>query len=155
MRCRSPRRPHDEPDHGRGARPAARRGSGDGRLLRPAAPRAGGADRGVGLARLTAHGVLVHRVDRRNAVARDLGGNWHEYFFNGEPFYSLLPDAKRYPPFAWDGVAGEALPALEQDEDGEGPRTPSMSIARIGEDPPELLHAAEILIDSGARTTTP
>jgi len=75
------------------------------------------------------------------------GGNWHEYFFNGEPFYSLLPDAKRYPPFAWDGVAGEALPALEQDEDGEGPRTPSMSIARIRKDLPELLHAAEILID--------
>lgn len=28
------------------------------------------------------------------------GGNWHEYFFNGEPVYSLLPDLQRYPSFA-------------------------------------------------------
>lgn len=33
------------------------------------------------------------------------------------------------------------------DEDGEGPRTPSMSIARIRGDLAELLHAGELLIE--------
>lgn len=75
------------------------------------------------------------------------GGNWHEYFFNGEPVYSLLPDPKRYPSFAWAQIGDEPLQVLDQDDDGEGPRTPSMSIRRIREDLPELLHAAERLIE--------
>jgi hypothetical protein len=71
------------------------------------------------------------------------GGHWHENFFNGVPFYSIIPDTRRYPCFAWD----EPLPVIEADDDGEGPRTPSMSAARIREDLPELMHAAELLIE--------
>jgi hypothetical protein len=69
------------------------------------------------------------------------GGQWHEWFFNGVPFYSVLPDTRRYPCFGW----GAPLPTID-DEDGEGPRTASMTAARIREDLPELLHAAELLI---------
>jgi hypothetical protein len=69
------------------------------------------------------------------------GGQWHEWFFNGVPFHSVVPDTRRYPCFGW----GAPLPTSD-DEDGEGPRTASMSIARIREDLPELLHAAEQLI---------
>jgi hypothetical protein len=75
------------------------------------------------------------------------GGNWHEYFFNGEPVYSLLPDPGRYPSFAWAELGPETVRVIEADEDGEGPRTPSMSAARIREDLPELLDAAERLIE--------
>ncbi len=75
------------------------------------------------------------------------GGSWHEYFFNGEPVYSLLPDPQRFPPFAWAGLGDEPLQVIDEDEDGEGPRTPSMSAARIRQDLPELLHASELLIE--------
>jgi hypothetical protein len=61
-------------------------------------------------------------------------------FFNGVPSYSVLPDTDRYSCFAWGGP----MPLVEADEDGEGPRTASMSSARIREDLPELLHAAYI-----------
>jgi hypothetical protein len=71
------------------------------------------------------------------------GGQWHELFFNGVPFYSVLPDTDRYPCFGW----GAPLPHVEDDEDGEGPRTASMSAARIREDLPELVHGAELLIE--------
>jgi hypothetical protein len=74
------------------------------------------------------------------------GGNWHEYFFNGEPVYSLLPDPARYPTFAWAELGDVPLRVIEDDE-GEGARTPSMSAARIREDLPELLDAAERLIE--------
>jgi hypothetical protein len=75
------------------------------------------------------------------------GGNWHEYFFNGEPVYSLLPDPARYPTFAWAELGDTPLQVIPADEDGEGPRTPSMSTARIREDLPELLDAADRLIE--------
>ncbi len=71
------------------------------------------------------------------------GGHWHEMFFNGVPFHSVLPDTARYPCFSWGGP----LPLIEADTDGEGPRTPSMSAARIREDLPELLDAATSLIE--------
>jgi hypothetical protein len=71
------------------------------------------------------------------------GGQWHEYFFNGVPFYSVLPNTEKYPCFAHGGP----LPFLENDADGEGPRTASMSAARIREDLPELIEAAERLIE--------
>jgi hypothetical protein len=67
----------------------------------------------------------------------------HEMFFNGVPFYSVLPNTERYPCLAWGGP----MDIIEQDSDGEGPRTPSMSAARIAEDLPELLDAASALID--------
>lgn len=75
------------------------------------------------------------------------GGNWHEYFFNGVPVYSLLADPRRYPSFAWAGLGDKPLQVISADEDGEGPHTPSMSAARIREDLDELLDAAEQLIE--------
>jgi hypothetical protein len=71
------------------------------------------------------------------------GGQWHEMFFNGVPFYSVIPDTKRYPAFGW----GAPLPLLDGDEDGEGPRTVSVSVARIADDLPEIVEAAELLIE--------
>lgn len=71
------------------------------------------------------------------------GGRWHEMFFNGVPFYSVLPDTDRHPCFDWAAL----LPAPTDDEDGEGPRAPSMSAARIRDDLPELMRAAELLIE--------
>jgi hypothetical protein len=71
------------------------------------------------------------------------GGRWPEYFFNGVPFYSLLPDPDRFPPYSQFGE----LPVLEEDEDGEGPRTPTMSRGRILADLDELLQATEWLAE--------
>jgi hypothetical protein len=71
------------------------------------------------------------------------GGHWPEYFFNGVPFYSVLPDPKRYP--CYTGL--HPLPPAVEDDDGEGLRTPSMSKSRIHEDLPELLAAARLLIE--------
>jgi hypothetical protein len=71
------------------------------------------------------------------------GGRWPELFFNGVPFYSLLPDPDRFPTFS----QFEGLPVLEQDTDGEGPRTPTMSRERILQDLDELLQATEWLIE--------
>jgi hypothetical protein len=71
------------------------------------------------------------------------GGSWPEYFFNSVPFYSLLPDPDRfgtYTPYM-------APPMLDADADGEGPRTPGMSHARISHDLEELLDAATQLIE--------
>ncbi len=70
------------------------------------------------------------------------GGRWHEYFFNGVPFHSVLPDPDRYPTFAWAGP----LPSIE-DSDGEGLRTPTMSHARLKSDLPEILEYAQRLVD--------
>jgi hypothetical protein len=71
------------------------------------------------------------------------GGRWPEFFFNGVPFYSLLPDPDRT---AWY-TRHDPPPMLPQDEDGEGPRTPSMTRARVRQDLPELLEAARLLIE--------
>jgi hypothetical protein len=72
------------------------------------------------------------------------GGSWSEYFFNNVPFYSLLPDPERFGPH----TPYTAPPMLPADDDGEGPRTPSMSRARINHDLDELLDAAGQLIES-------
>ena len=69
------------------------------------------------------------------------GGPWHEWFFNGVPFYSVLPDTTRYPAFSQMDA-----PATLVDDDGE-PRTPSMTRARIQEDLPELVEAARRLVE--------
>jgi hypothetical protein len=68
------------------------------------------------------------------------GGPWHEWFFNGVPFYSVVPDTRRYPAFT------QFAPQPDQLED-DGPRTPSMSRARFEEDLPELLEAARVLVE--------
>ena len=70
------------------------------------------------------------------------GGRWPEYFFNGVPFHSVLPDAGDD---GWYSLH-DPPPALPADEDGEGPRTPSMTVARIRRDLPELVEAAELLV---------
>lgn len=73
------------------------------------------------------------------------GGHWHEYLFNhGVPVYSVLPDTQRYPCFAH---GREPLPLIESDDDGEGPRTASMSAERIRHDLPQIVSAAELLLD--------
>jgi hypothetical protein len=70
------------------------------------------------------------------------GGRWPEYFFNGVPFYSVLPDTDRFPSF----TAFSPAPVLEDDEDGAGPRAPSMCRERVLADLEELLSAARLLI---------
>jgi len=69
------------------------------------------------------------------------GGPWHEWFFNDVPFYSVIPDTRRYPTYS----RGAEPPALV-DDDGT-PRTPSMTRARIEEDLPELVEAARMLVE--------
>jgi hypothetical protein len=69
------------------------------------------------------------------------GGDWHEYFFNGVPFYSILPKSREHPTF----VRGRTMPRIEADEDGEGPRAQVMSLGRVQEDLGELGDAAERL----------
>jgi hypothetical protein len=72
------------------------------------------------------------------------GGYWFEHFFNGVPFYSVIPDTDRYPCFPeW---LTSPLPIVE-DDDGQGPRTVSMSRARIEEDLPDLIEGARLLVD--------
>ena len=75
-------------------------------------------------------------------MAYHLRGRWPEYFFNGVPIYSLLPDPDRFAPYSQFGE----LPVLEEDTDGEGPRTPTMSRERILADLDELLWATESLV---------
>ena len=70
------------------------------------------------------------------------GGDWHEHFFNGVPFYSVLPKSSQ-PAF----VRGRPLPMIDADSDGEGPRTTTMSVERIDEDLDELVEAAATLVE--------
>lgn len=69
------------------------------------------------------------------------GGPWHEWFFNGVPFHSVIPDTTRYPAY----TQMDDPPPLADDE-GE-PRTPSMTRARIEDDLPELVDGARKLIE--------
>jgi hypothetical protein len=71
------------------------------------------------------------------------GGRWPEYFYNQVPFYSVLPDPARFPCYTTYAEA----PVLPADVDGEGPRAPSLSRARVLTDLDELLGAAEMLIE--------
>jgi hypothetical protein len=72
------------------------------------------------------------------------GGRWFEYFFNHVPFRSVIPDTDRYPSFSQF-----AEPVVSPGEDG--PRTPSMSERRIGEDLDRIVAAARELL-SGSLT---
>jgi hypothetical protein len=67
------------------------------------------------------------------------GNKWPEFYFNGTPFYSVLPDRSRFP--CYTGMA--AAPPLVQDD---GPRSPSMSAARIGDDLAEIVDATAKLV---------
>lgn len=63
------------------------------------------------------------------------GGNWPEYFFNGVPFYSVLPDNPDYPyvgAYEYD-YAGPTIPDMEHEH----------LLARI----PDVLEGASFLLD--------
>lgn len=68
------------------------------------------------------------------------GGAWFEYFHNGVPFHSLLPDTARFPSFG--GVAHRVA-----DGDGSGPREAAMTRERIEATLPELLQAIVDLVE--------
>jgi hypothetical protein len=64
------------------------------------------------------------------------GGNWPESFFNGVPFYSVLPDNPEYP------YAGA------YDYDYDGPTIPDMQHERLLARIPDLLAGAAFLLDA-------
>jgi hypothetical protein len=68
------------------------------------------------------------------------GNRWPEYYFNGVPFYSVLPDLTRFP--AYTGLEPEPNPV-----DDDGPRAPSMCRERIGADLDEITEGAARLIE--------
>ena len=70
------------------------------------------------------------------------GGRWFEYFFNRVPFRSIVPDTARYPCFS------QFDPVAVTDDDADGPRTPSMSRARI-RDELEAIAAAAVELTAG------
>ena len=63
------------------------------------------------------------------------GGNWAESFFNGVPFYSVLPDNPEYP---YVGA---------YDYDYDGPTIPDMQHERLLARIPDLLTGAAFLLD--------
>lgn len=68
------------------------------------------------------------------------GGRWFEYFFNRVPFRSIIPDVERYPSFT------QFAPGQTVADGDEGPRTPSMTRARIGDDLGRIVAAAADLV---------
>ena len=68
------------------------------------------------------------------------GGRWFEYWFNHVPFRSILPDPDRYPSFS------QFQPAAVVVDGEEGPRTPSMTRARIRDDLDRLVAGARELV---------
>jgi|GraSoiStandDraft_49_1057285.scaffolds.fasta_scaffold13070_4 hypothetical protein len=68
----------------------------------------------------------------------------HEYFCNSVPFYSLIPDRERYSP---ELLGSESVPLVDSDEDGDGPRIPSMTVGRFRAEIPQIVAAAERLIE--------
>jgi hypothetical protein len=71
------------------------------------------------------------------------GGRWFEWFFNRVPFRSIIPDTERYPCFT------QFAPLPIVDDGDDGPRTPSMSRARILDDLDAIVDAAIELIAGG------
>jgi len=69
------------------------------------------------------------------------GGRWFEYYFNHVPFRSIIPETERYPAF----TQFEEPPTI-RDRDN-GPRTPSMTFARIQDDLERITTAAAELAD--------
>jgi hypothetical protein len=67
------------------------------------------------------------------------GGPYPEYFLNGTPFHSLLPDTTRFP-----ALDDQSHPTV--DDDGTGRREASMTRARIVATLPSLAPAAEKLL---------
>jgi hypothetical protein len=72
------------------------------------------------------------------------GNDWAEYYFNpGVPFYSVLPDLDRFPCYV---MLGNTPDPVEDD----GPRSPSMSAARVDADLDELVDGAAWLLSGDA-----
>ena len=72
------------------------------------------------------------------------GNKWAEYYFNpGVPFYSVLPDIDRYPCYVMLGNDPEPV-------EDDGPRSPSMSAARIKDDLAEIVSGARWLLEGPA-----
>jgi hypothetical protein len=69
------------------------------------------------------------------------GGRWFEYYFNHVPFRSIIPDVERYPAFTQFDEPPEVR------DGGDGPRTPSMTQARIRQDLDAITTAAGELVD--------
>lgn len=70
-----------------------------------------------------------------------IGGNrWPEYFFNGVPFYTVIPDLDRFPCYT---MFEPDPPSVEDD----GERMPSMSRARIEDDLDEIVSGVERLVE--------
>lgn len=72
------------------------------------------------------------------------GNKWPEYYFNGVPFYSVLPDPARFPCYTMFAADPELV------EEPGGPRTPSMSQARFAADLPEIVAGTRRLIGNWA-----
>jgi hypothetical protein len=68
------------------------------------------------------------------------GNRWPEYYFNGVPFYSVLPDLTRFP--AYNAFEPDPPPV-----DDDGPRAPSMCHKRIRDDLAEIVEGAARLIE--------
>jgi hypothetical protein len=68
------------------------------------------------------------------------GNRWPEYYFNGVPFYSVLPDTRRFPAFHQFGAGPEPV-------EDDGPRSPSLSYPRIVADLEEILDGVGRLIE--------
>lgn len=68
------------------------------------------------------------------------GGPHFEYFHNGVPFHSLVPDTSRFPAF------GGSSHVVAADSDGSGPREASMTRERVAGVLPELLEASASLV---------
>ncbi|ALG12265.1 hypothetical protein [Kibdelosporangium phytohabitans] len=68
------------------------------------------------------------------------GGRWFEFFFNGVPFRSIIPDTDRFPSYSTFGT----LPVVDSED---GPRTPSMTQTRIHADLDRIVAAAGELRD--------
>jgi hypothetical protein len=70
-----------------------------------------------------------------------IGGNrWPEYFFNGVPFFTVIPDVERFP--CYNLMAGDP-PMVEDD----GERAPSMSRARVQADLDTIVDGASRLVE--------
>ena len=68
------------------------------------------------------------------------GNLWPEFYFNGVPFYSVLPDLRRFPAFTGMGPPPDLV-------DDDGPRSPSMCRERIVADLDEITEGAARLIE--------
>jgi len=68
------------------------------------------------------------------------GTHWAEYFYNGVPFYSVLPDCGKYP--CYGRMLKECLENTKQ-----GKRVLCMTRDRLRKGLPEILKGAEILIN--------